>query len=51
MCVINERPPLARYSAFWDAGIILRYLKGLGANERLSLHLLKLKLKMLLAMP
>jgi len=48
--VFNERPPLARYSAFWDVGIVLRYLRGLGPNEGLSLRLLTLKSVMLLAL-
>ena len=46
----NERPPLARYSTFWDVGIVLNYLRDLGANETLSLRLLTLKSVMLLAL-
>ena len=38
--VFNERPPVAKYSAFWDVGVVLRYLKGLGMNDTLSLRLL-----------
>ena len=45
----NERPPVARYSAFWDVGVVLRYLKSLGNNESLSLRSLTLKTAMLLA--
>ena len=47
--VYNERPPLARYSIFWDVGVVLRYLRGLGENKALSLRLLSLKSAMLLA--
>ena len=39
----NERPPLPRYSTFWDVGVVLRYLKDQGANKELSLHSLTLK--------
>ena len=46
----NERPPVARYSAFWDVGVVLRYLKSLGNNESLSLRSLTLKTAMLLAL-
>ena len=33
--VFNERLPVAKYSAFWDVGMILKYLKGLGKNDTL----------------
>ena len=46
----NERPPLARYSTFWDVGIVLSYLRDLDANETLSLCLLTLKSAVLLAL-
>ena len=46
----NERPPLPRYSTFWDVGIVLRYLKQLGGNDALSLRLLSIKSVMLLAL-
>ena len=45
--VYNERPPLARYSTFWDVGVVLRYLRGLGENKALSLLLLTLDLSKL----
>ena len=48
--VFNERPPLPRYSSFWDVGLVLRYLKHLGSNDSLSLHLLTIKSVMLLAL-
>ena len=48
--VFNKRPPVARYSAFWDVGIVLHYLKSLGSNESLSLRSLTLKSVMLLAL-
>jgi len=46
----NERPPLPRYSNFWDVGVVLRYLKQLGANGSLTLRLLTIKSTMLLAL-
>jgi len=48
--VYNERPPLTRYSTFWDVGVVLRYLKGLGENRTMSLQSLTLKSVMLLAL-
>ena len=48
--VFNERPPLPRYSTFWDVGVVLRYLKQLGSNDLLSLRLLTFKSVMLLAL-
>jgi len=48
--VFNERPPVAKYSAFWDVSVVLRYLKGLGMNDTLSLRLLTIKLAMLMAL-
>ena len=46
----NERPPLPRYSTFWDIGVVLRYLKLLGTNEALTLCSLALKATILLAL-
>ena len=48
--VYHSRPPLPRYSSFWDVGLVVRYLKGLGKNEDLSLRLLTLKTSMLMAL-
>ena len=48
--VFNERPPMARYLAVWDVGVVLHHLKHLGNNESLSLRLLTLKTVMLLAL-
>ena len=50
--VFNERSPMARYSAVWDVGVVLRHLKHLaiGNNESLSLRSLTLKTVMLLAL-
>ena len=48
--IYNEIPPLARYSTFWDVGVVLRYLRGLGENKALSLRLLTLKSAMSLAL-
>jgi len=41
--VFNERLPVAKYSAFWDVGVVSKYLKGLGRNDTLSFRLLTLK--------
>ena len=46
----NTRPPLPRYSAFWDVGTVITYLKALGENGNLSLRQLTLKTTMLLAL-
>ena len=46
----NERPPLPRYSSFWDVGVVLRYLKQLGSIDSLSLCLLTIKSVMLLVL-
>ena len=46
----NERPPLPKYSSFWDVGLVLRYLKKLGNNETLSLRLTSIKSATLLAL-
>lgn len=46
----HSRPPLPRYSSFWDVGVVVCYLKGLGKNEELSLRLLTLKTSMLMAL-
>ena len=46
----NERPPLPKYSFFWDVGLVLHYLKNLGNNEMLSLRWTTIKLAMLLAL-
>ena len=48
--VFNERPPVAKYSAFWDVGMVQKYLKGLGTDDTLSLRLLTIKLVMLMAL-
>ena len=48
--VFNERPPVAKYSALWDVGVVLKYLKGLGTNDTLSLRLLTIKSVMLMAL-
>ena len=48
--IFNERPPVAKYSAFWDVDVVLKHLKGLGRNDTLSLRLLTLKSVMLMAL-
>ena len=45
----HSRPPQPRYNTFRDVSIVLRYIKGLGSNEFLTLHRLTLKTVMLLA--
>ena len=44
------RPPMAKYSSFWDVGTVTSYLKRLGSNEGLSLRHLTLKTTMFLAL-
>ena len=44
------RPPMPRYSSFWNVGTATRYLKSMGTNEGLSLTYLTLKTAMLLAL-
>ena len=48
--VYNERPPLPRYSSFWDVGAVLKYLQSWGKNDQLSLRQLTLKSAMLMAL-
>ena len=43
-------PPLPRYTATWDVGIVLQYLESIGPTTSLSLKLLTFKLVMLLAL-
>ena len=44
------KPPMPRYSSFWDVGTVTSYLQSLGDNESLSLRHLTLKTAMLLAL-
>ena len=46
----NARPPLPRYNTFWDVGVVLQYIKGLGQNSSLTLHQISIKTAMLLAL-
>ena len=48
--VFNSRPPQPRYAAFWDVGVIIQHIKGLGANKDLTLKQLTMKTVMLLAL-
>ena len=48
--VFNSRPPQSRYTAFWDVGVVIQHIKGLGANKDLSLRDLTMKTVMLLAL-
>ena len=45
--VLNSRPP---QPAFWDVGVVIQHIKGLGANKNLSLKQLTMKTAMLLAL-
>ena len=44
------KPPLPRYSSFWDVGKVIDYFKSLKANEGLNLRQLTLKTAMPLAL-
>ena len=46
----NEKPPMPRYSHFWDVGSVLRYIKQLGDNNALSLKWISIKTAMLMAL-
>jgi len=46
----KSRPPEPRYTSFWDVGVVIQHIKGLGANEDLNLKQLTLKTVMLLAL-
>ena len=46
----NSRPPQPRYSSFWDVGMVIQHIKGLGVNKDLSLKQLTMKTAMLLAL-
>ena len=46
----NERPPLPRYSSFWNVDTVLGHFRGLGDNGSLSLKTLTLKTVMLMAL-
>jgi len=46
----NSRPPQPRYASFWDVGVVIQYIKGLGNNKDLSLKQLTMKTVMLLAL-
>lgn len=48
--VFNSRPPQPRCAAFWDVGVVIQHIKGLGPNKGLSLKHLTLKTAMLLAL-
>ena len=48
--VFHLKPPMPRYSSFWDVGTVITYFKSLGTNEGLTLRQLTLKTVMLLAL-
>jgi len=46
----NEKPPMPRYSHFWNFGVVLRFIKQLGENSMLSLKWISIKTAMLMAL-
>ena len=48
--VFNKRPSLPRYTATWDAGLVLDWFEKLWPSNQLSFKSLTLKTVMLLAM-
>ena len=48
--VYNLRPPWPKYSKTWDVGIVLRYLRSMELNDKLTLKVLSLKLALLFAL-
>ncbi|XP_038059669.1 uncharacterized protein LOC119730724 isoform X1 [Patiria miniata] len=48
--IFGLRPPRPKYNSTWDVGKVLRFIKSLPDNRRLSLRQLTLKLAMLLAL-
>ena len=40
----GQNPPKPRYSHFWDVGLVLRFIRQLGENNRLSLKWISIKL-------
>ena len=48
--VYNLRPPQPRYTATWNVDGVLRYVRGLGDNEELTLKVLSKKLALLMAL-
>ena len=46
----NQKPPTARYSHFWDVGLVLRFIRQLGENSTLSLKWISIKTAMLMAL-
>ena len=48
--VFNSRPPQPRYAAFWDVGVVIQHIKGLGTNKDITLKQLTMKTAMLLAL-
>ena len=48
--VFNNRPPAPKYAATWDVDVVLRYIKELPENDKLSFQALSHKLAMLMAL-
>ena len=48
--IYNSRPPKPKYAATWDVGKVVRYLRDLGQNSKLSQKQLVTKLATLMAL-
>ena len=48
--VYNLRPPQPKYSKTWDVEIVLRYLRSMELNDKLTLKALSQKLALLFAL-
>ena len=46
----NEKPPMSRYSHFWDVGSVLCFIKQLGKNNTLSLKWMSIKTAMFMVL-
>ncbi len=46
----NKKPPIPKYTGFWDVNLVINYIISLGPDEELSLSALSSKLAMLLAL-
>jgi hypothetical protein len=46
----NKKPPVPRYTGFWDINLVINYIISLGSNNELSFSTLSTKLAVLLAL-
>ncbi len=46
----NKKPPIPKYTGFWDVNLVINYIISLGPDKELSLSTLSSKLAMLLAL-